>query len=106
MNSRMSKFLKFSRSWTLKLGVEVAVMFEVLHYVGRGIIYKVQKTNVQFKVIVQLLEYHKEFPDLKLAIPLDGLTYIRMCIGKHLKWNGYDPCFIANLPFEAELESS
>ena len=81
-------------------------MFEDLYYVGSGIIYKVQKTKMQFEVIVQLLEYHKEFVDLRLPSLLDGLAYIREYARKHLKWNGYDLCLFASLPLEVALDSS
>ena len=66
---------------------------------------KIKKTKVEFEVIVRLLEYHNVFGDIKLFVPLHGLTIIRECIGKHVKWNGYDCCPFQSLPMEVELDS-
>lgn len=102
----MAKSLKAVGSGTLKPGADVALMWKGLYYVGRGIITNIKKTEGQFVVVVRLLEYHNAFQDMKLPIHSDGLTFIRECVGKHIRWNGDDIRPFGNLPVEVELDSS
>ena len=83
----------------MKSSVEAILLWESLYCVGRGIITKIKKKKAQFEVIVWLLENHNAFDDIKLPIPLDGLTFIRECIEKHLKWNSYDLRPFESLPW-------
>ena len=80
-------------------------MWEGLYYVGQGIITKVKKTKAQFEVVIWLHEHHNAFGDMKLPVPLDGLTTISECVGKLVKWNGYDLHPFESLPMEVEIDS-
>ena len=87
MSKIEAKRKSISGSWTIRKGLEVAIMFEGLYSVGIGMVVIVLSPKPTSRILIQLLEYHNAFADLKLPFPMDELTYIKDCWkDDHMGW--------------------
>ena len=94
--------LPYSGSWSVRKGLEVAILFEGIYYIGRGVVVNILSPKPVSRILVRVLEYHIDFGDLKLPYPLDDITYVRDSVGSTIIWDGHDLRQVVGVPSEAE----